>query len=180
MAWRLCRYLLALLGVAATSGVYAQLPTTVGIEGEIQVARYSSLTHEPDPALSNPLAVVATVNFPRGHVNSVGDAIAYLLIRTGYRLAEKSTLSAAVQQVMDLPLPESHRRLGPMKVEAMLGVLLSEPYALIVDRLQRTIAYQSPHADAPAAAVVIDAPVAPAQVDPKPKQEAPQASPYTP
>lgn len=180
MAWRLCRYLLALIGIAATSGVCAQLPATVGVDGEIQVARYSSLTNEPEPALSNPLAVIATVNFPRGHVTSVGDAIAYLLMRTGYRLVEKSTLSTAVQQVMDLPLPESHRRLGPMKVEAMLGVILSDPYMLSVDRLQRTIAYQAPQADAPAAPLAPVAPASQAESDPKPKQEAPQASPYTP
>lgn len=151
MAWRLYRYVLVLLGITAASGAHAQLPS-VGSDGNIQVARYSSLTHEPDPALSNPLSVIATVNFPRGHVGTVGEAIAYLLMRTGYRVVDKQSLSTAVQQVMDLPLPESHRRLGPMTVESMLGVLLSDPYTLVVDRLQRTIAYSSPQAEAATAA----------------------------
>lgn len=129
---------------------HAQSLTTTVDRGQVQVGRYTTLPAGPAPNESNPLAVIATVNFPRGHVYTVGDAIDYLLLRTGYRAVERDLLDPDVQTVMALPLPESHRRLGPYRVDAMLAVLLSKPYKLRIDHLERKVSYASPRPPAPA------------------------------
>jgi len=148
------RVRLAIFAIAALLASilsHAQGLTTSVDRGEVQVGRYTTLPAGPAPNDSNPLAVIATVNFPRGHVYSVGNAIDYLLLRTGYRLVDRDELDADVQNVMALPLPESHRRLGPYRVDAMLSVLLSKPYKLRINHLDRTVSYVSPRPSTPAA-----------------------------
>jgi conjugative transfer region protein (TIGR03748 family) len=140
----------AIAALLASIMSHAQGLTTTVDRSEVQVGRYTTLPAGPAPNESNPLAVIATVNFPRGHVYTVGDAIDYLLLRTGYRAVERDLLDTDVQNVMALPLPESHRRLGPYRVDAMLAVLLSKPYKLWINHLERTVSYVSPRPPAPA------------------------------
>lgn len=111
--------------------------------GEARVARYSTTSITPAPAARQPLAVVATVNFPRGHIATVGDAIQHLLVRTGYRL-DTAQLSQRATAVLAMPLPDAQRRLGPYRVDQMLGVLLGEPWVLSVDNASRSITYAAP------------------------------------
>ncbi len=121
---------------------------------QIQVGRYTTLSTLADDAAANSLAVVATVHFPRGTVQSVDDAVRYLLIRTGYELAPVDQLDDRVQHVLGLRLPDSQRTLGPYRVDTMLGVLLGQPFQMVADALTRTVSYavrEAPHPPAEAA-----------------------------
>jgi conjugative transfer region protein (TIGR03748 family) len=136
-------------------GAAHQDPTDLGAD-ESRVARYSTITLAPSPTARAPLAVIATVNFPRGHVQTVGDAVQHLLLRTGYQL-ERDRLTRRAAAVLAMPLPDSHRRLGPYRVDQMLSVLLGEPWVLSVDAASRTVTYAasgdtSPLANQPAPA----------------------------
>lgn len=108
---------------------------------ELQVARYTTLASMPSEADAAPLAVVAKVHFPRPTVNTVGDAVRHLLLRTGYQLVAEDSLDGRVRAVLALRLPDNQRVLGPYRVDAMLGVLLGRPFRLAADPASRTVTY---------------------------------------
>ncbi|MCK0508619.1 hypothetical protein [Aromatoleum anaerobium] len=102
----------------------------------VRLARYTTAPATPDPAMADPMAVVATVHFPREHVRTVRDAVAFLLLRTGFRL-ESTDLAASA--LLDMPLPESHRDLGPYPARAILEVLVGPPYRVQISLVDRTL-----------------------------------------
>lgn len=116
---------------------------------ETQVARYTTVSTRPPDADANPMAVIAKVHFPRQVVKTVGDAVRYLLIRTGYQVVPADTLDPRVALVFALPLPDNQRVLGPYRVDSMLGVLMGRPYQLVTDPAARTVTYTTAAAGRP-------------------------------
>jgi conjugative transfer region protein (TIGR03748 family) len=108
--------------------------------GQTQVGRYTVAAAQPPKDIANPLAVIATVSFPRGQVQTVGEALTYLLLRTGYRL-DQARLNEQASHVLTLPLPESHRRLGPYRVEDIVRTLIGQVWTLQVDGMVRSVAF---------------------------------------
>ncbi|NMG16273.1 hypothetical protein [Aromatoleum bremense] len=104
---------------------------------ELHLARYSTTSITPDPSALNPLAAIATVRFPRDHVRTVGDAVDYLLLRTGYRL---ESVDSAARELFPLPLPEAHRELGPFRALTILELLVGEAYKVDASPVHRTLA----------------------------------------
>ena len=119
---------------------------------ETAVARYTTLSAQPLEEDGNPLAVIAKVHFPRQVVNTVGEAVRYVLIRTGYQLAAEDSIDPRVKAVFALRLPDNQRTLGPFRVDAMLGVLMGQPYRLVTDPSARTVTYTAAPAGVEAAA----------------------------
>jgi len=113
---------------------------------ETQVGRYTTVTTQPAEADANPMAVVAKVHFPREVVTTVGDAVRYVLIRTGYQLVADDGLDPRVKAVFGLRLPDNQRVLGPYRVDAILGTLMGQPYQLVADPGSRTVTYVAPSA----------------------------------
>lgn len=109
---------------------------------DIRLSRYTTASTAPDAAQVDPLQAVVQIGFPRATVRTVGDAIAYLLVRTGYRLAHPQEADKRTPAVLDLPLPEVHRRLGPCTVRTALSVLLGKPFVLSTDPVQRLVSYR--------------------------------------
>ncbi len=109
---------------------------------ELRLARYTSAAALPDDAQLDPLEAIVRVTFPRGDVRSVGEAVSYLLLRTGYRLPPASEWDPAVQTVLALPLPEVHRQVGPVSVRSALDVLMGSAYRLQVDEAARVVSYR--------------------------------------
>lgn len=107
----------------------------------VQVSRYSTLSPVPPASQVNPLDAVIQVSLPRQQVSTVGDAINYLLLRSGYRLYEQQ--GDDVKSILSLPLPEVHRQLGPYSVQTALGVLMGQSYSLNVDHAHRQIQYKT-------------------------------------
>ena len=128
----------------------------------LRLARYTTAAALPDPALTTPLAIVAQVGFPRDTVATVGDALAYLLLRTGYRLGDAD---AAASALLALPLPEAHRQLGPYPVRAIAALLVGSAYELRISEVDRRVdvALPTPVREAPATTLVpgLDRPLAP-------------------
>ena len=125
----------------------ATAPSTgVLAKNETQVGRYTTVATQPDEADANPMAVIAKVHFPREVVSTVGDAVRYVLIRTGYQLVADDALDARVKSVFALRLPDNQRVLGPYRVDALLGVLMGAPYQLVADPAARTVTYVAPDA----------------------------------
>lgn len=123
--------LLALALLLLATGAWATPPNRV------RLARYTVADPTPAATVADPLAVIATIRFPREQVRTVGDAVDYLLLRTGYRMASADPAATAL---LALPLPESHRVLGPYPVRALLQVLLGESYNVNASPVDRTLA----------------------------------------
>jgi conjugative transfer region protein (TIGR03748 family) len=125
----------------ATEAAAQPKPPALAVIQMQRLARYTMAKLEPDPAQQNPLASTISIHLPRESVRTVGDAVRYLLVRTGYRLADG--LSAEVADVLALTLPDVHRQLGPYTVTEALNVLLGASYTLDVDASRRVVAYRA-------------------------------------
>ena len=126
---------------ATASALVAPAPSLQLAANETQVARYTTIVAQPDEADSNPLAVIAKVHYPRQVVQTVGDAVRYLLLRTGYQLAPDASLDPAVTSVLALRLPDNQRVLGPFRVDVMLATLMGRPFRMEADPTTRQIRY---------------------------------------
>jgi type IV pili sensor histidine kinase/response regulator len=135
--------------------------------GEARLGRYTTVLAQPAEADAYPLAVIAQVHFPRAVVTTVGDAIRYLLIRTGYRIAGDEDLDASVKTLFGLPLPDNQRALGPYRVDAMLQVLAGTAHRLVPDAADRTVTYVPKTTDGPSGAAAPLAHNAPVVADPR-------------
>jgi len=110
---------------------------------DIRLSRYTTAPAVPDIAQVDPLEAVVHVSFPRASVATVGDAVSYLLLRTGYRLAPQQEAGTQASAILLMPLPEVHRQLGPYPVRTALSVLLGTPFSLSVDPTQRLVSYRT-------------------------------------
>lgn len=124
------------LGLGA-NGAWAQA-RLVGAD-QVQIGRYSTQASAPPSELADPLATYAQLAFPRQAVETVGQALNYTLMRTGYRLVELDALTPSARAFLDLPLPESQRRMGPFDVRSILTVLLGSAWTLHTDPVTRLV-----------------------------------------
>ncbi len=82
---------------------------------------------------------MAQITFPREQVTTIGDAIEYTLLRTGYALPDRKGLPADAQQFLTLPLPEAQRTLGPFSVQDILNVLVGKAWRWQTDPVTRRV-----------------------------------------
>ena len=104
---------------------------------DIQVNRYSFQTLFPQPQQSDLLSAVIETRFPRS-VATIGDAINYMLARSGYRLIHTDTAIDA----MALELPAVHRSIGPLPVRTAIGIVAGPDWRLLEDSETRTIWFE--------------------------------------
>ena len=112
-------------------------------ENNLHVSRYVESTPGPTEAQFNPLHVVIPRIRFGNNIHSVGQAINYLLIDTGYRLSRIHP-DIRVEQILKLRLPDIQRNMGPLTLEQALKTLVSEPWILSVDPVHRLVSYELP------------------------------------
>ncbi len=135
--------------VAAIAICAAGICTVVSVNlqaKDIQVGRYSLLVATPTEAQSELLATTLTVQFP-GRIQTVGEAIRYLLQRSGYRLAAAESIGPDTVALFALPLPAVHRSLGPMTLRDALEMLAGPAFHLVKDSVHRLITFERCVAD---------------------------------
>ena len=106
----------------------------------MQTGRYSFVKNIPPVDQRNPLKVVIRTEIPQS-AETVGETVNFLLIRSGYVLADPSVLSEEAKVLLSLPLPQVHRNLGPMTLDRALKTLAGEAFELVVDPVHRKVAY---------------------------------------
>lgn len=110
-------------------------------KGLIQTDRYSAVEPEPTTGQEAPLLTMVSIKYPR-QVNTVGQAISYTLKRSGYRLAPQHAHDPNMRVLINLPLPEVHRQLGPMTVKQVLNTLSGSAFMLVTDPVHRYISFE--------------------------------------
>ena len=112
--------------IIATANVHADDP--------IRLARYTLQSATAEAGQLDLLAALIEIEFPP-HIETAGDAIDYVLLRSGYRRIE----TPDAQRTMDLPLPRAHRKIGPLDLRSAIQTLAGEPWHLHEDHIQRVI-----------------------------------------
>lgn len=103
----------------------------------VRHGRYTLVELVPQAAQRDLLRQVIEVSIPPTFDASVGDALRYVLLRTGYRLCD--TTEAAV--LFALPLPAAHLRLGPLPLHDALLTLAGPAWELSVDDASRAVCF---------------------------------------
>jgi len=106
-----------------------------------QVGRYSLLAATPTQAQAELLATTMTVRFPE-RIQTVGEAVRYLLQRSGYRLATAESIGPDTVALFALPLPAVHRNLGPMTLRDALETLAGPAFHLVQDPVHRLVTFE--------------------------------------
>jgi type IV pili sensor histidine kinase/response regulator len=133
-AMRYAVSLLTVLAIVSISGV-------TQASSDYRVSRYTSIAPVATSGQKDPLSAVVSVNFT-DRVNTVGEAINHLLLRSGYRLADISVSDPALPILLSLPLPVVHRKLGPIVLENALATLAGDAWELVVDPVNRLISFE--------------------------------------
>lgn len=135
-----------LLLLAATMQALAGTPLLAATapvgRAETMVNRYTALALRPDAADLDPTQIIAQVSFPRMNTKSVGDAVRFLLVRTGYDLVPDSALDHQVVALLAKRLPDSQRALGPFQVRTMLQILVGPAFEMTTDHAARLISFR--------------------------------------
>jgi len=130
----------AAVTMLASSVALAELPNSEVPKEYVQTGRYTNIVNEPMTAQQNPLRVVIDTRLPQ-EVVTVEDAIHFLLERSGYHLADNRVLTREAQILMNHELPMVQRKIGPMTLDRALGLLGGDAFELVVDPINRKIAY---------------------------------------
>lgn len=107
-----------------------------------QTARYTDTSLEPSRETVNPLEVVISVSLPQ-KMERVGDAINFILQRSGYRVISADRDNAPEMYVMfELPIPSSHRNIGPLRLKSALEVLAGQSFDLCINDVTREVWFE--------------------------------------
>ena len=106
---------------------------------DIILNRYSKQNLTAEPQQADPLSVVIEINFPTS-VATVGNAIDYLLLQSGYRYLYDNNIET--HNLLSLPLPRVHRSLGPVSLRTALETLAGSPWNLVEDEMNRTVKFE--------------------------------------
>lgn len=107
---------------------------------EVQVGRYSLHAATASNAQKDLLANIVTLDFPQP-IQTVGDALRFLLKDSGYRLALIESVGPDATELFALPLPSVHRSLGPIQLQAALETLVGPMFYLVQDPVHRLISF---------------------------------------
>lgn len=121
--------------------LFYSLSATSHAESIYRISRYASIEPVATHEQSHPLSVVVSVNFT-DRVNTVGDAIRHLLLRSGYRLADVRVSDPSLPILLSRPLPMIHRTLGPITLDNALVTLAGDAWDLVVDPVNRLVSFE--------------------------------------
>lgn len=105
----------------------------------VQTDRYTQVSLKPSLEQQDPLKAIVKTRFPQGSVATVGEAMDYLLARSGYQIASTPNRDPKVQALFSLPLPAVHRDIGPVRLDTALSMLAGSGYAVVYDRVNRLV-----------------------------------------
>lgn len=110
----------------------------------LRYGRYTLVELTADPPQRALMQQVIDVTIPATAHATVGDALRYVLLRSGYQLCEDA---AEVRRLDALPLPAAHLHLPPIMLRDALVLLVGGTGHVEVDETARRVCF---HSSAPA------------------------------
>lgn len=102
----------------------------------VRYGRYTLVELVPEVPQRDLMRQVIDVSIPSDASASVGDAMRYVLLHSGYRLCDATV---GTQVLFTSPLPAAHRRLGPLLLRDALLILAGPAWDLSVDDSNREV-----------------------------------------
>lgn len=102
----------------------------------VRYGRYTLVELVPEIPQRDLMRQVIDVSIPSDANASVGDAMRYVLLHSGYRLCDAT---AGTGVLFTSPLPAAHRHLGPLLLRDALLVLAGPAWDLAVDDTNREV-----------------------------------------
>lgn len=116
----------------AVRDIYAGQPEVVRYD------RYTLVSTAPDSAQRDLLNQMTDIRMPPGTVTTVGDALHYTLLETGFSLCPATGPQTLLY---DRALPAVQRHLGPVRLSEALQLLAGPAWQLRVDLVLRQICF---------------------------------------
>ncbi|WP_308142540.1 PFGI-1 class ICE element type IV pilus protein PilL2 [Burkholderia pseudomallei] len=114
----------------------------------VRYGRYTLIELMPDDVQSDLMQQVIDLAIPSAANATVGDALHYMLRRSGYRLCDEHADTTAV--LYALPLPAAHEHLGPITLRDALQLLAGPRWTLLVNDETREVCFAPQPDDHPA------------------------------
>ena len=108
---------------------------------DTSMGRYLSVSYKPQSAQVDLLTQMIQVRFPQ-NVQTVGNAMSYLLQWSGYSLVPEDRQSHALKTTLSKPLPAVDRNFGPMTLKDALTTLAGPAFYLVQDPLNRMVDFR--------------------------------------
>ena len=129
-------------GVAiAGHSAWAEQQLSSAMNAKTQIDRYSVIAVAPTAEQQDLLSVTKSITIA-DDINTVGDALHWLLRDSGYRLADHAVLSEDAIDMLDLPLPNAHRAFEPMPLNVVIGLMVGPAFHLVQDPVHRIIGFE--------------------------------------
>lgn len=125
---------LALMTLGCTNTLWADIHHTA-------TGRYLSVENKPTAVQADLLSQTLQIHFPAS-IQTVGEALAYVLRYSGYSLVAPEKQSGDVKNTLQKPVPPINRSLGPMSLRNALLTLMGPAFTLIDDPLNREINFK--------------------------------------
>lgn len=103
-------------------------------------ARYTLVELRPDASQQNLQQQIIDLRIPATNATTVGDAMRYVLRRSGYQLCEGDP---ALATLWALPLPAAHLQLGPLPLNQTLQLLAGNAWRLSVGERERQVCFSA-------------------------------------
>ncbi|EPN9802961.1 conjugal transfer protein [Pseudomonas aeruginosa] len=121
----------------------------------VRYGRYTLVELVPDRTQRDLIQQVVDISIPSAFDATVGDALRYVLLRSGYRLCDTPDAGT----LFALPLPAAHLHLGPLPLrDALLTLAGSDAWNLSIDDATRQVCFNRRTAPPPATAIPAAAP----------------------
>lgn len=130
------------LAIALIAGLVGNQVCFASPNQQTQVGRYLILANKPLPEQKDLMLQTVQVRFPPD-VKTVGEAIQYILLPSGYTLAAGNKLSLEVLKMFSFGLPLVDRNFGPMTLQEALKTLAGDSFVLRIDRENRQVSFHS-------------------------------------
>lgn len=104
----------------------------------VRYGRYTLIELVPEASQQDLLLQVIDVSIPPTLPATVGDALRYVLLRSGYALCDADADSRILYA---LPLPAAHQRLGPLVLRDTLLTLAGSAWDLQIDDAVRCVCF---------------------------------------
>lgn len=122
---------------AGLSRSLAVVPVPALRESVVQYGRYTLVEISPTAGQEDLMQQIVDVSMPPTLVASVGDAVRYVLLRSGFVLCD----TPGVRILNTLPLPAADFHLGPLTLESALRILAGPGWKLETNQLTRRVCF---------------------------------------
>ena len=124
----------------------------------VRQGRYTLVELIPEPAQRDLVRQLIDISIPPAFDATVGDALNYVLLRSGYQHCD----SAEAAALYALPLPASHLRLGPISLRDALLTLAGPTWDLSIDETNRQVCFNRHAKTVPVVGNATTVPIEPA------------------